>query len=316
MAESASADFDGADYAGHYALHGRQANGMFAHRKRSTGQKVLSFLGNMALNYAANNGNYGAQLALRQRALANEDRRKSQAEFAEHSRIVGTLMRQGLTADQAELAALDPKAVGTEYNSRFRTREVSPEQTVYTPGMGGGQASTWTAPKIFENGPQRVQVDPNTGTHQVLFTGKTDAGWAAEESGYQPGTKGYTEFMRDKHLGAYGPTAGQMNDARLAQSNTNNVRSTSTSAANAELAAQTSRQNRANTPVGTVLNERGEVVVAYPDNRVTTLRGSKPVSTGRGRAGRGAGGVPDGTVIRNPQTGQTMVRRGGRWVAQ
>ena len=91
-------------------------------------------------------------------------------------------------------------------------------------------------------------------------------------------------------------------------------------AAASRYSSDVSRDNRNNTPAATVLNERGEVVIAYPDNRTTTLRNSQPVPTarpGRGavapRTGAAGGRVAEGTVIKHPQTGQRMVMRGGKW---
>lgn len=96
-----------------------------------------------------------------------------------------------------------------------------------------------------------------------------------------------------------------------------------------ERSARTSRENRRDTPAATVLNERGEVVVAYPDGRTTTLRNSRP-ATGQGRSRRNPGGsavgasgsipatsaapIAEGTIIRKPGTNERMKRINGRWV--
>jgi hypothetical protein len=307
--------------AAHYALHGRGPTGMFGAKKRSTGQKVLDGLSNFFLASAASKGDYSAQLMLRERFAQKGERRKAEAEFAEHDRFVRNLLGRGVSLEDAELYAQNPEKFAEEVVTKFRTREASEGESIRTPGIGSTPDQVWTAPKIVEDGPNRVQIDPITGASRTLYQGTTPAGWAAQESGYQPGTPEAHNFMRDYHLDGQGPTAVQMQRESLGQSNINNIRQTSTSTANSLRDARTSAANKANTPAGTVLNEKGEVVVVYPNGRTQTLRNSRPVAgQGRGRGGAGrapagaSGGTsPEGTVIEGPG-GKRLVKRGGNWV--
>ncbi len=221
---------------------------------------------------------------------------------------------RGVHPAQARMMVQNPQKLAEEWSTSQRTREVSEGETVM------GPTGSFTAPKSFEIGSNVYRYDPQAGGSQMIVQGQTEAERYAQTLGIPPGSPAFNAAVQDFTLRANGPTAfGQnraLQDARLGQSDINNRRSVGASIENNIRTTSTSRENRENTPVGTVLNERGEVVVAYPNNRTTTLRNSRPVAGGR-RAGRAAGGgITDGTVIRNPQTGQTMVRRGGQWVAQ
>ncbi len=349
-----------ADYEGHYHMHGRDRNGLFAaqpKRKRSTLDKIWNGIQEAALNYSASEGNPRALMVLKERALERQSRKEQEAAFQEHDRIVGVLMRQGMSADEAELAALNTQKLGEEYNSRFRTREASEGQSIRTPNLDGRER-VWTAPKTFQHGADVQFFDPQSlggggmgesspalpplpsalppmmtgqgmtgqrGAGSRGFSMRTEAEQYADTIA-QRGTPEWGNAVRDYVLKGDGPTAygykDDLQDQRLASDNRNTDVRANASVASSERAAGASRYNRDNTPVSRVLNERGEVVLTYPDGRVQTLRNSRPMPTTRGgRAGRGggsgrAGGVAEGTVIRNPTTGQTMVRRGGRWVAQ
>lgn len=184
------------DYQGHYGMHGRGPDGSVPRKQRNTGEKILRGLGNFALNYAANNGNYGAQLALRERAQRRSARQEGEAKFAEHNRIVSALMRQGMSADQAEMAALNTDKLGEEYNSRFRTRDLAPGHTVATPDFKGNY-SRYTAPQLISEGADHMFFDPqNPPTDSRVLPGMFGNGNRPpmlDESGeqsYQLGSRG------------------------------------------------------------------------------------------------------------------------------
>ena len=147
---------------------------------------------------------------------------------------------------------------------------------------------------------------------------RTQAEQYADSLGIDRGSSEWGSAVRDYTLKEYGPTANSekrtLKSWDLGQSDTNNRRTTDAS----RYSTDTSRDNRNNTPAATVLNERGEVVLAYPNNRVTTLTNSQPVPTARPGRGTvaprtGAAQAAEGTVIRHPRTGQRMVMRGGKW---
>ncbi len=141
----------------------------------------------------------------------------------------------------------------------------------------------------------------------------------AAELGLTEDTEEWREYLRDRTLGAHGPTAVRVtergqditerNNVRSTSvSERNNVRSTNQSDRNSQRSAETARENRGNTPAAQVLNGKGEVTLVYPDNRVTTLRDSKPI--GGKKTVRPA--APDGTIISGPG-GKKMIKRGGQW---
>ncbi len=342
-----------ADYEGHYRMHGRQANGLFAAKpkpKRNLGQKILNGIGDFALNYSASQGDQRALMVLKERALERQSRKEQEAAFQDHNRIVGSLMRMGMTADEAEVAALNTQKLGEEYNSRFRTRDAAEGHSIRTPNMNGTER-VWTAPKTFQHGADVQILDPQslgsggmgdsssmlpplpsvlppmmTGSQRAAgsrgFSMRTEAEQYADTIAKR-GTLEWGTAVRDFILKGDGPTAygyrDDLQDQRIASDNRNTDVRANASIASSERAAGASRYNRDNTPVSRVVNERGEVVLTYANGRVQTLRNSRPIPTTRNggrRAGRAGGGVAEGTVIRNPTTGQTMVRRGGQWVAQ
>lgn len=247
----------GPDYASHYAMHGRGPDGAGPeNKKRNTGQKILKVLGDAALNLSAANGDYGAQLKLRQRALDKQSRQQAEAEFGEHDRIASILMRQGMSADEAELAALNAGKLGEEYNSRFRTRDVAPGHSVQTPDLGGAEPGVWTAPEVFKEGADLVRVDPQAGEGAQLpslgspgvtrINGlRSDAEQYADSLGHRRGTRDWGRAVRDFALKSYGPSAvsakNLLQARSLDQSDTNNRRSTSASRANSIRSNETRR---------------------------------------------------------------------------
>lgn len=193
------------------------------------------------------------------------------------------------------------------------------------PGAGDGDyrgaAVFGSAPHLFGAGA------PAAGPPGMMGSGgpdgrpviglRTQAEQYADSLGLNRGTSDWGNAVRDYTLKEYGPTANSekrtLKSWELGQSDVNNRRTTAAS----RYGTDASVANRNNTPAATMVNGNGEVVVAYPDNRVTTLRGSRPTPTtrqpGAGRGGSAGDGVAEGTIIRHPRTGQRMVRRNGKW---
>lgn len=120
----------------------------------------------------------------------------------------------------------------------------------------------------------------------------------------EPGSPEWRKAIQDFRLRGAGPTAyiykDQLQDQRLDQSNTNNVRTTGTSRDNNIRTTGTSRDNSIRS------NETST------NNNIRTNQ--TRVQTSRGGMRGGGGGPPEGSKIRNPQTGQVAVMKGGRWV--
>lgn len=252
-----------------------------------------------------------------------------------------------LSPQEKAYAKAAPEEFAKRYVERFGTHDVNAGDTLIS-GMGGGRRDAFTAPKFHEVGPDLLLTDPSgllsgapmmgdnaaraiangqlisnedlpSGMREVpnaspmvqtVHSGRLDAERYADSLGFERGTKDWGQAVRDFALREYGPTAvgakRELREMENRQSDINNQRTT-----------DAARFNRANTPVATMTNERGEVVAAYPTGRVTTFRNSRPGSGGGGGRGRqgGAGrAAAEGTVIRNPQTGQKLVRRNGQWV--
>lgn len=350
----------GPDYAGHYAMHGHGPDGPRS-KKRGTGEKILGAIGDMALMMVA------PPLA-GMKWRRDGERRQAKAEEANHNRIVNAMMRKGMSADDAELAAINAQKFGEELVTKYRTRDMAPGHTTYTPELDGS-SSRYTAPQILQQGADAVVVDQNgpqmgggmgaggpPATAPRLFGGganglsppdlsaaprrngapgpsiyetftnpimgrsimglRTDAEQAAQAAGYMPGTPEYLRFVRDYTLKGQGPTAVGLDRERMGVT----MRGQDISQGNSVRTAETARTNRADTPAATTINGRGETVLVYPDNRVTTLRGSRDPRNqrGRGRLGQqsGRGGsapAPEGTIIAGPN-GQKQIKRNGRWV--
>lgn len=291
----------GPDYGSHHALHGRGPDGAGGGGKGKFDWTAA------ALAFA--NPEAGAMYANRR-----DKKAAAEASYAEHAALIQNLMRRGMSADDAELAAMNTDKLSEEFNSRFRTREASEGETIRTPGMGAQPDSIWTAPKTFNNGPDVVRYDPQSGMAAPIYQGKTDAQRKLEESGYQPGTPEAFRFMRDLNLNGQGPTAIDMQRERLGQSDLNNRRSTGVSRENSIRSNATSRYNAGNTPLAPVLNQNGDVAIPFRNGQVRSIPGARPIGGGQ-RGGRSAPAA-GGTRIRNPRTGETMVLRNGQWVKE
>jgi hypothetical protein len=293
-----------ADYAGHYRMHGRNESGLFAAKpKKNFGQKVLGTLGEFALRYSAGQGNPFAMQVLKNRMAEAEHRQKAESEFQEHDRVVGILMRQNMTADQAELAALNTSKLGEEYNTRFRTRDMAPGHTAATPNLGGGGFQTYTAPTHAEAYAKAQGLEPGTegyaGAVQdyVLRSwGDTAVGNKSELEGVR---YGYRDQLQDQRL-----RSGERNtDVRARVATQNNIRSTSTSSANNLRSTSASRDNsiRSNT------TSRANALTSAETTRGGYGYRNGPSGRGKGSAG---GGRPR---ARNAQ-GQVVEFNGQAWV--
>lgn len=311
------------DYAGHYRLHGLNPDGSRPKKHRSTGDKILRTIGHGLRNYAVNtlaaNGNPYPARALAERRAA---RREREAQFKDHDRIVRAMMGQGMRAEAAELAALNPERFGAEFNTRFRSDVMAPGHTRYTPGLGGG-AATYAAPETFKNGADVMRMDWNQGgmpgapmlggggpapvqaagpPGMRTVTMRSEAEQYADSLGLARGSADWKNAARDFILKSYGPSAERMQGARLAQSNINNRRSTSTSEANNIRSTTTSRDN----------NIRSTTVSSDNSKRsAETTRGSHSYRYGGIRSG-GRGGRRAKAV--NPATGETVELVNGKWV--
>lgn len=159
-----------------------------------------------------------------------------------------------------------------------------------------------------------VQPD-GRGGYRTLFTAPQPWEIYARQFG-EPGTREYVTAMEDYILRGSGDTAltnkstlegvrygyrDELQDQRLAQSDLNNRRTTSTSRENNIRTTTTSRENA---QLGADTTRRGQDMT---DKRVRDSAAFK----GAGRS-RLTGGYPEGTIISNGS--QKMIRRNGQWV--
>jgi hypothetical protein len=151
------------------------------------------------------------------------------------------------------------------------------------------------------------------------------------DSLYPRGSPEWRNAVQDAQLKEIGPTGFrerrqlQANELGVSVANNirtttterdNNIRSTDASVGNNRRSVDASLSNTRNRPAATGVDAKGNTVLIYPDNRVVTTHGIRPVSStrGRGRGGAAGGGfVPDGATATGPG-GQKIVRRGGRWL--
>jgi len=315
---------------------------MYRRRRGSGLRDILGGLGDGLANLGGMQGVYARTVADRERmALLAEEQQQKIAQL----QAIGAAIAAdpNLSPQEKAYAGFNPEEFTKRYSERFGTFDVGEGDTLVS-GMGGGRRDTFTAPKVTEVGSDLVlsdpsgafgnrapsfglnsrDLDPNTSADglplaqprgappmaQTIYSGRLDTERYADSLGLQRGSADWLKAVRDFALKEYGPTAigakRELREMENRQSDINNQRTT-----------DASRFNRANTPVATMTNERGEVVTAYPTGRVTTFRNSRPGSGGGGGRGRqgGAGrAAAEGTVIRNPQTGQKLVRRNGQWV--
>lgn len=145
-----------------------------------------------------------------QRRHDQEDTQGEQAELLRQA--------QAVIKDPAEMMAFraDPKKwAETRLGDQYGFHEMAPGHT----GMFGNPArggNTYRAPETFDNGPDRVEYDANTGQSKVAYQGKDDWTRYADSLGLQPGTPEYAAAQKDYALRAQGPS-GFANQQALIQ---------------------------------------------------------------------------------------------------
>lgn len=110
-----------------------------------------------------------------QQAALAQRQQEAEREAGQRASLFQNLVKQGMDPGQAELVLANPEAFGTEFNTRFRTRDVSPGATVRTPGLGAAPEQSYTAPTRMEydgrvtdipgsdGGPPVQRFDANSG---------------------------------------------------------------------------------------------------------------------------------------------------------
>lgn len=156
---------------------------------------------------------FGGQPVIDMFHRRDEDQRAQ----AEQQQLLG--MARQVIKDPAEWAAfqVDPKKwAETRLGDQYGFHDMAPGHTgAYgNPARGG---NTYTAPETFNNGPDRVQYDANSGQSNVVYQGKDDWTRYADSLGLQPGTPQYAAAQKDFALRAQGPDAFQQQQALQSQ---------------------------------------------------------------------------------------------------
>lgn len=192
----------------------------------------------------------------------------------------------------------------------------------------------------FENVPGVgvVAINPTDMSATTVAASKSPGQVYAESQGLQPGTAEYNSALADYALRGSGPTAfgykGELQDDRQeaamqalqenielrrqiaqwsnATSRENNIRSTGTSAANNIRSTGTSAANNIRSTDTSRENSirSNQTSRANAGLRADVTRGGAAY---QGRGGRGRGNT---ARIVNPQTGQAMVLKNGKWVPE
>lgn len=156
-------------------------------------------------------------------------------------------------------------------------------------GEDGQYKTLYDAPQAFEKYATALGYEPGTPEYRAAVQDYRLGSWsdpAMEAKRTLEGIRyGYRDDLQDQRLDVTrrGQDLNhQDRQASIAQSNTNNLRSTGVSRSNAQLRAQ-------------------------------TQRGAYSYSNGGKGSGK-ANSIADGTIISNPSTGQRMKRQGGQWV--
>lgn len=270
----------------------------------------------------SHNNNYG-----KMNAAASEDRLEAKREAEKMAPFYAAVDQlPNLTPQERAIIKANPKAFTENWAQQYGSKNVNKGDSLVR-GVGGGQYETYMAPQVNEVGDNLILVDPQ---HRVtasadslanpdvdpsaeptappiastIYQGRSEMENYASQFG-EPGSPEWKAAIQDFRLRGAGPTGyyykDQLQDQRLNQSDTNNRRTTSTSAANNVRTTNTSAAN----------NVRTTSTSAGNNARTNQTR----VATARGRGGYRGGETPEGTIIRNPTTGQRMKMQGGRWVA-
>ena len=176
-------------------------------------------------------------------------------------------------------------------------------------------------PRYFAGNEDYRRYDPSTNQVETLFDAPRPEQEYASQFG-QPGSPEYQTALQDYVLKGWGSTAmdarTQLNNDRFQQRL--QLKQTP-SYANLHPRQPAPRQPRAPTVSNVVASVLAKATSGQPLNAQEQQIFSAQVN-GRygGRRGAGAGGgasgtVSEGTIIKNPTTGQRMKMQGGKWVA-
>jgi len=269
--------------------------------------------------------------------------------------IYGAMIAQGMSPDQAMLAMSNSEKFGEEYNTRFRTRDMAPGHTIFTPGLGGGTQSAWTAPQTYQNDADIARLGPQewmphgagspAPTPQPFGPMQSGTGAPGPISGFGGGTFNMdgtqaTPVQRFKMQTAAEQFAGSLglkpgSDLWNAAVRDFVMKGDGPTAFQQNTALQDARlrqqdvNNLRTTGVSRENSIRGAGVSRENNIRSTTTardinaanndtrRGSYSYQNGgRGSGGRGRAGGANAARIVNPQTGKAMVLRNGQWVPE
>jgi hypothetical protein len=309
------------DFASHYQMHGLNEHGERPKKHRSTGEKILRGVLTGLTAISAGQGNYGAQMALRERALNRQERRKSMAELVEHNRLVGSMLRQGMSPDEAEIAATNPEAFSSSFSTRFKSGEMTPGSTHVTRNLDGSERR-YMAPRLMQHGADIQAIggeDPGSGGMSLRTYAEQFADTQGERGSPEWKTAAQDYILRGNGATAYG-FKDQLQDQRLAASTANNIRSTSTSRDNSIRSAQ-GRAPGGRPAVVSPNSVVGGIMAKLAANQPLTA-GEQQIyaaynSRGRsgGRSGRTAGGGASGNAPRAKNArGEILMWDGRQWV--
>nr|ART39563.1 J435 [uncultured bacterium] len=155
------------------------------------------------------------------------------------------------------------------------------------------------SPRVEQVGNTVGWLDPSASSYEPIFTAPQPFELYARSLGHQPGSPEYIQAIEDYRAGTWGDegVAGRLTvqQPRLDQSNTNNLRSTGVSRENNIRSTSTSRGNNLRSTAQSNINS---------ERTAETTRGSASYQ------GRGKGAAPRAVAA----NGEPIVVKGGRWV--
>jgi hypothetical protein len=164
-------------------------------------------------------------------------------------------------------------------------------------------------------GSNLVQRDPSGG-YKTLYSAPTPAENYASALGFSAGSPEYLGAIEDYALKSWGGTAysrkSELQGERLDQSNTNNLRSTSTSRDNNIRTTGTSAANNQRSTHQSNVNS----VRAAGQSNVNNVRSTATSQRGQDMGGRRGRAASNAARATNPTTGEVMVLRNGQWVKE
>lgn len=177
-------------------------------------------------------------------------------------------------------------------------------------------------PRYFAGNEDYRRYNPSNGTVDTLFDAPRPEQEYASQFG-QPGSPEYQTALQDYVLKGWGSTAmagrTQLNDDRFQQRLQLKQTPTYSNLHPRQPAPRAARPPTVNTQIGAILGKvstagagslspgEAEIYNTWKNGRYGGRRG--------GGAGTGGGAVSEGTIIKNPTTGQRMKMQGGKWVA-